>query len=360
MKKILHKAAFWATVLIPSFLSAQAPNVKTWEYKESERKEEDLAIIKKEFKEFNDMGQVLKYALLIANPIMELVKSLEIEKGSDANGNFEKITRFDEGGEAMLWEKTYLLPNGKKARIEYVDFAINADNAYTRIYTYSPTSKKIISTQLADSKGKKIGEEKWKYNQEDEEVKYEKWELAPDGNKNTELKTVEYNPDGTLARSTLTMKQNGDDLKEEIIFEKNKVKEKKRYKNGEIVSSFGSAGNKTKYDPNKAKVLVDFGNDDQFNSGMWDIVDEVDDKGRKIKTRKTEGVDILEEILYTYDDNDNLVKQKKIFYAAGEPSGQEEEQVWEYDEHKNKLREASFNNGLLMTEKTYAYQYYNR
>ncbi len=357
MKTLVAKAAFLTAALIPNMLMAQTPTVKILEYKEAERKEEDLAIVKKEFKEFNNAGQVLKYALLIANPIMELVKSLEIEKGNDANGNFEKITKFDEGGEPIIWEKTYLDANGKKGRVEYVDFALNADNPYTRVYKYSETSKKIVSTSLTDSKGKKVGEENWKYNKEDEEIKYEKWEQLPNGNKNTEEKSVEYNPDGTLARSTLLMKQNGDVLKEEIVFEKNKVKEKKRYKNGEIVSSFG-AGSKTKIDPNKQKVLIDFGNDDQFNSGMWDVVDETDDKGRKIKTTKTEGIEIMEEILYTYDEQDNLVKLKKIFYAAGEPSGQEEEQVWEYDEHKNKLREASFNNGLLMMEKTYAYQYY--
>jgi hypothetical protein len=359
MKKTITLAAFWgAAFYLTNPIFSQSPNFKTWEYKESERKEESLAVVKQEFKEFNNVGQVLKYALLIANPIMELVKSLEIEKGSDANGNFEKITKFDEGGEAMIWEKTYLDANNKKARIEFVDFATNPDDIHTRIYKYSETSKKIISTTLTDSKGKKIGEENWRYNKEDEETKYEKWELLANGNKNTEEKTVEYNPDGTLLRSTLLIKINGDDLKEEILFDKNKVKEKKRYKNGEIVSSFGGAGNKTKYDPNKAKVLVDFGNDDQFNSGMWDIVDEMDDKGRKIKTIKTEGVEVLEEILYNYDEKDNLVKMKKIFYAAGEPSGQEEEQVWEYDLHQNKLREASFNNGLLMNEKTYAYQYH--
>ncbi len=353
---VIAGSAAGAGIAPQSVFAQAAPTMKTWEYKEAERKEEDLAVLKQEFKEFNQTGQVVKYILQVSNPIMELVKSLEIERGTDTHGAFEKITKFDEGGEPLLTEKIYMDAAGKlRLRVEFTDYLKNPDEVFTRIHKYTETGKPL-GTTTTDSKSTKVGAEEWKYNKENEETRYEKWELQADGNKHTEEKNIEYNPDGTLARSLLVIKENGNELKEEIIFEKNKVKEKKRFKNGEVVSSFG--GNKAKYDPNKGKVLVDFGNSDQFEMGMWDVQDEMDDKGRKVKTVKTEGVEVVEEIRYEYDNRDNLIKTKKIFYAAGEPSGQEEEQVWEYDLHNNKLREASYNNGVLMQEKTYAYQYY--
>ena len=338
-------------------LQAQAPAIKLSEYKELEKQgESELLDVKQEFKEFTPTGQVVKYKLLVANENLDLVPHLETEKGKDANGFYEQSTKYDPNGQPTLKEKIYMDADGKrKLRVEYTDYAINPDEVFTRIYKYTDYNKPLLTT-LTDKAGKKVGEENWKYNKDNDEVQYEKWEFAPDGKKNTEEKTVTYDPaTGYLLTSVLIIKENGDEMREEIIFDKNKVKEKKRLKNGQVVSTFGG-NKKPSNNPNQGKTLVDFGND-QFD-GIWDIVEEKDAKGRVIKSTKTEGVEVVEESTFAYDDRNNLVKSKKILYAGGEPSGQEEELVYEFDKNNNKLREAFSANGVITKEKKFKYEYY--
>jgi hypothetical protein len=350
---------FAATVLFSTIFSASAwaqvppPPVKEWEYKESERKEEDLTVLKQERKEYDPTGQMVKYILHIANPILELVKSLEVEKGSDTQGKYEQVTKYDEGGEPLMREKVYMHEYGKhKLRVESTDFTIDSTDVQTRVWKYSEEMLPQ-STLITNKAGKKIGEETWKYNKVGEEIKYTKWELDKDGHKSTEEKTIEYNDDGSFAKSLQVQKIGGDELKEEIIFERGRVKEKKRYKNGEVVSSFGGKGGK--YDPSKAKTMVDF---EMGGDVAYDSEDFFDENKRKIRTLKTEGVEIAEEWLYIYDKNGNLVKTRRLYYTEGEPNGEEEEFVCEYDQFNNKTREAAIAKGLIMSEKTYTIKYF--
>ena len=345
--------ASWASV---SLLAQSAPLIKTWEYKEAEMKEDTFAIIKQEQKEYDPTGTVTKYILFIANPILDLVKSLEVESGYDEHGNFEKITKYDEGGEPLLQEKTYFAKNKKsKLRTEIIDFMKDPDDILIRVWKYNEDMQplSVIHTNKA---GKIVGQETWKYNKTGEETKYAKWELDANGKKNTEEKTTAYDKVGNLLQSVHIQKIGKVVMKEQTLFENNRVKEKIRMKNGEIVSSFGGANSKNNnFDPSKAKTLVDFGSDDFV---MYDSEDIYDDNGVKIKTIMTEGIDIAMEILYTYDKNDNLISSKTIYFTEGEPNGHEEEIVYEYDEYNNKTREAKIERGVIMQEKTYVFKYF--
>jgi len=356
MKKLLSIAAFsLLSTLYYNTIFAQVPPppIKEWEYKESERKEEDLTLLKQERKEYDSAGEMVKYILHIANPILDLVKSLEVEKGSDTYGKYEQITKYTEDGEPLLREKIYSEAGGKrKLRVEYTDFLIDPEQVHTRVWKYNE-EKQPLSTTLTNKANKKIGEELWKYNKTGEEIKYTKWEMQPDGSKNTEDKTLTYNEDGNIAASVQIQKIGKDELKEEIIFEKGRVKEKKRYKNGEVVSSFGGKGGK--YDPSKAKTMVDFELGGDLN---YDSEDFFDDNNRKIRTVKTEGIEIAEEWLYEYDAKGNLIKTRRLYYTGGEPNGEEDEFVCEYDEFNNKTREASVTKGMIMSEKTYTIKYF--
>lgn len=351
MKRILLLTTCW--LVANALLAQKTPPIKEWEYKEAERKEEDLAVLKQERKEYDATGQLLKYILHVANPIMDLVKSLEVEKGEDTHGKYEQITKYDEGGEPMQREKIYTDATGKlKLRVEATDFVNAPEDVITKVWKYNE-ERQPLSTISTNKANKKVAEETWKYNKTGEEVQFNKWELQADGSKNTEVKTIEYNDDGSLAKSTQIMKVGKDELKEEIIFDRNRVKEKKRYKNGEVVSSFG--GKNTKYDPSKAKTLVDF---NEGNEGNYESEDFFDDEGRKIRTLKTEGIEIAEEWLYEYDKKGNLVKTKRLYYTGGEPNGEEEEFICEYDEFGNKTREATISSGIVMSEKIYSIVYY--
>ncbi len=352
MKRILLLSTCW--LLANALLAQKTPPIKEWEYKEAERKEEDLAVLKQERKEYDATGQVLKYILHVANPIMDLVKSLEVEKGEDTHGKYEQITKFDEGGEPMQREKIYMDATGKlKMRVESIDFMNDPEEVIAKVWKYNEERQPLVAT-TTNKANKKVAEETWKYNKMGEEVRFDKWELQADGSKNTEYKTIEYNEDGSLAKSVQVMKVGGDEMKEEIIFDRNRVKEKKRYKNGEIVSSFG--GKSSKYDPSKAKTLVDFEmGGDNTNYESEDFFDE---EGRKIRTLKTEGIEIAEEWLYEYDAKGNLIKTKRLYYTGGEPNGEEEEFICEYDEFGNKVREATISSGMVMSEKTYNIVYF--
>lgn len=358
MRKLI---AFCSLVFIPSFyassLLAQAtPPLKTWEYKEAAFKEDTFAVLKQEHKEFNPTGSVTKYILFVANPIMDLVKSLEVESGYDTHGNYEQITKYDEGGEPILVEKTYFAKDKKnKLRTENIDYIKKPDDILIRVWKYNDDMQPL-SVSHTNKNGKIVGEEHWKYNSTGEEIKYTKWEFNEQSKKNTEEKSTAYDKAGNLQKSVHIQKINGEELREEIIFENNRVKEKIRLKNGQVVSSFGGANNKSGgFDPSKAKTLVDFGGDDEM---FYDSEDIYDDNGVKIKTIKSEGIEIAMEILYSYDAKGNLINSKTVYFTDGEANGEEEEIVYEYDEYNNKTREAKIERGILMQEKTYVFQYF--
>ncbi len=158
-----------------------------------------------------------------------------------------------------------------------------------------------------------------------------------------------------MAKSVKTSNNGIDKFEEITTFERNKIKEQLRYKNGELVSEFGGKGGK--FDPSKAKVLVDFGNGSGGGFGMWANEDEYDDKGNKIKTTQTVDGVLTQLITYQYDERNNLIKLKKVNFQDGVETTTEEE-AQEFDSNNNMLRKAVYKGGILISEKQYSYQYH--
>lgn len=351
-----------STVLILNTAIAQKAKVKSVEFKELERPEgaepdTDLALLKKELKEYDAAGRMVTYLLHTTNPGGQLVKTSEIKKiYEDKLLKIEERSKFDEMGDMILTEKIYFADDKLTDKIEFTDFLKDANTQYTKQYSYDNNTGKIHKITLYNNKGKKSGDEVWKYNREGEEVKYSKWETMPDGSKYQETKTTEYNKkDGTLAKSVRTVKEAGDNLEEVTIFERNKIKEQFKYKNGELISEFG--GKNAKFDPSKARVLVDFGNSGSGGFGMWANEDEYDQNGNKVKTTQTVDGVVTQVTTYSYDDRNNLTTVKKVNFEEGKETTTEEERQ-EFDANNNMLRKAVYNNGVLISEKKYDYQYH--
>jgi hypothetical protein len=134
------------------------------------------------------------------------------------------------------------------------------------------------------------------------------------------------------------------------------VKEQFKYKNGQVVSQFG--GVKSNDNPQKGKVMMDFGNgEEDMMYGAWATEDEFDDKGNKVKTVQTVDGVVTQETSYQYDNRNNLVKSIKVSFQDGVETGKEEE-VMEYDDKNNLKRKAIYTNGFLMSEKIYDYKYH--
>lgn len=353
---------FLITALTCSSAIAQKAKVKSVEFKELERPEgaepnAELALLKKEYKEYDAAGRMLTYLLHTANPGGQIVKTSEIKKTyEDKILRIEERSKYDEMGDMILTEKIYFADDKLTEKIEFTDFLKDPNTQFTKQYSYDNNTGKIFKITLYDNKGKKSGEEVWKYNRESEEVKYTKWEMQPDGKKYQETKTTEYNKsDGTLAKAVKNVKDGTNELEEVTIFERNKIKEQFKYKNGELISEFG--GKNAKFDPSKAKVLVDFGNSGGSGFGMWANEDEYDENGNKVKTTQTVDGVITQVTSYKYDDRNNLTTVKKVNFEGGKETTTDEE-LQEFDANNNMLKKAVYTNGILISEKKYDYQYH--
>lgn len=353
-------------------LLAQDALVKSVEFKNFERpeeeKEDSLNLIKKEYKEFDEKGRMTLFVKYLANPIGEIVKNTETKKGWDAHFHSESVAKYDEMGDMLSKEtKYYSLKDNILTKTEYVDYLKAPNDPVIKLYTYTASGNPDKITIL-DKNEKKVGTEQYKYNKDDEEIEYKESYKRPDGSKYFHIKKTKYTDNGGLAERYIQTKDGSDVYKEEITFERNKIKEHIKYKNGEIISQFGGATTAAKYDPSKSRVMMDFGSsgsDDKkskrgsaFGSfGLWASEDEFDDNGNKIRTVQTTDGKITQTIDYKYDDKGNLGETIKISFNEGKEINNEKES-FEYDENNKLLKKAIFSNGVLVSEKIYDYTYY--
>lgn len=358
-----------------SLLLAQEIKVKTVEYKVFEQLPEaeegmDLELTKREFKQFDKQGRVAKQELYLANPIGKLVPNTFTIKEWLEEFRTEKIIKFDEMGDSITAVKTFFPNKGSlKVKEEIVDFLKAPKDILIKEFEYTEFGKPLKVT-FTNKEGKQVGEEVYKYNNEEEEISYKKWELLPDGNKATESKKTNYTKDGYLESSETVVKDGKDTYKDVIIFDGTKIKEQFKYKNGEQISSFGggtSGGGG--YDPSKGRVMMEFGSGEDdggfgsfgggFGGTLPEVEDEFDDKGNKIKTTETEGIELVKLITYKYDDNSNLLEMKAIKYEDGEEESTQKEE-WAYDEKNNMTKKAVYKDGKKTKEEQYNYSYYGK
>lgn len=361
---LIMPSLLFIAIALSGNLYAQDAKVQSVEFKNFERlpdqpKAENLQLTKKEVKEFDDKGRLVKHETHLANPIGEVIMMSSVEKEFQQNFRTEAVSKYDEMGDLLIETKSYYSSKNKlKVKEEYTDHIKAPNQKYTKMFSYTAGGKPEKIT-LTNSSSKKVGEELYKYNKDNEETYYKKWEIFPDGRKYQETKKTTYTQEGFLASSEKLVKDGKDTYKDLITFQRNKVKEHLKFKNGEQISSF--AGAKAKYDPSKARVLVDFNNGGGGGGfggfGIWTSEDEFDDKGNKTKTTKYEGEEVMEVITYSYDKSSNLTETKTVAYDDGKETSSSKE-VSEYDKHNNMLKKSLYKDEVLITEFTYDYKYY--
>lgn len=372
---LLRGALLLCTITSSGLLFAQEVKVKSVEYKIFEQLPEseegmDLELTKRELKEYDKKGRVAQQQIYLANPIGKLMPNTFTFREWLEEVRTEKVIKFDEMGDSITAVKVYLSSKGKlKLKEEIVDYLKAPQKMLIKEFEYTEFGKplKVVFT---NKKGDKVGEEVYKYNGDDEEISYKKWELLPSGDKATESKKTAYTKDGYLESSEKIIKDGKDTYKDIIIFEGTKIKEQTKYKNGEIVSEFGGGKSSGGYNPRQGQVMMEFGSggDDDGGFGSFgggfggmlpEVEDEFDDKGNKIKTTETEGIELVKLITYKYDDNSNLLEMEEIKYEDGEEESTKKEEL-AYDEENNVVKKAVYKDGEKLKEEQYHYSYYGK
>ncbi len=359
MTNILSFLLFLALILQVHTSWAQQKRVASLESKDFEQTAEQhtkptLKLTKKERKEFDQKGRLLRHELFLSNPAGELI--LRTSRSTAWNNEFrmEELAKFDEMGDNMSNYKTsYNIINNRIAKIEFSEFVRDAGKIFTKTYKYNRIGKpaRIV---LNNDRGKRIGEERFKYNKLHEETYHRKWEIKTDKSKYTKTKKTAYTKEGYLASSESNIKENGDVLKDIITFHRNKIKEHLKYKNGEQISSFGGA--RASYDPSKARVLIDFGNR-RGGIGLWHNEDEYDENDHKVKTTQMIDDEVTEIILYKYDPESNLTEKTHTSYDKGKDIGTTKE-VYQYDSKNSILKKSIYKDGNIVSEHVNNYKYY--
>jgi len=372
---LISSLCVWATTVA----FAQQPNVKSVEFRNAKLIDdpENLQVQKADYKEYDSNGRMTKHVIHQLNPGGELIKMSENNYAWNDIGKYNEVFKYDEMGDLVRIEKVQFNKQNQKIREEYVEPLTDPNATYIKEYTYTDFDKpKPLKVVTSIKDGKVVGEEEWKYNKDEEEIKYSKWELFPGKSKFEEEKKTSYTKDGYLDKSEKITKENGDIYKEVTIFDGYKVAETLKYKNGEVISQFGGAtAGGGGYNPAQGQTLMTFGNDDGGDGGFgsggfgnggfgsyemmaFDAEEETDDKGRVTKRTEYDAYGEISQIIeYEYDANGNTIREKKAGFAAGEETFSEEE-ITEYDEYNNLIRKASYSNGYMMTEDKYDYTYY--
>ncbi|CAA6810992.1 MAG: Unknown protein [uncultured Aureispira sp.] len=345
-------------------LQAQDAKIKTVEFKSFERlpeqsKDSDLIITKKEIKTFDEKKRMIKLELHLANPIGELVQNKIRNQEWQQNFRTDEISTFDEMGDPIMKTKAFISNKSKLTiKEEFVDYIKAPKQQYTKMFSYTPAGKYEKIT-LTNTDNRKVGEEVYKYNSDNEETYYKKWEVLPDGKKYMETKKTAYTQEGFLASSEKLVKDGKDTYKDLITFQRNKIKEHLKYKNGEQISNFGGA--KASYKAGQNRVLMEFGGSSGGSGfggfGMWTNEDEFDDKGNKIKTTQLAGEEITKVTTYSYDKNSNLTETKEVSYHEGKETSKNKE-VLEYDSNNNILKKVVYEDEKLIFKYTYDYTYF--
>ena len=359
MKYTRTSLVFLIFLLQLSLSYAQQKRVASVESKDFEQAADttvntSLNLTKKERKEFDQKGRLLKHELHLSNPAGEMV--MRTSKSTVWNKEFriEEIAKFDEMGDKMSNYKTYYNSiNNRKAKIEFSEFVLSPDETFIKTFKYNRIGKpaRIL---LNNSSGKKIGEERFKYNKLHEETYYKKWELKADKSRYQATKKTAYTKEGYLASSETNIKEGGDSYKDIITFQRNKIKEHLKYKNGEQISTFGGA--RAAYDPSKARVLIDFG-DRRGGIGLWHNEDEYDANDNKVKTTQMIDDEITEIIIYKYDEASNMIEKAHTSYEDGKAAGTSKE-VYEYDNKNSVLKRSIYKDGNIISEHINNYKYY--
>ena len=342
-------------------LQAQDAKIKAVEFNSFERlpeqaKDADLILVKKEIKTFDENNRMVKLEVHLANPIGELVKNKVRNQEWQKNIRTDEVSTFDEMGDPILKTKSYISNKSKLTiKQEFIDYLKAPEQEYTKMFSYTSTGKPDKIT-LTNTDSRKVGEEVYKYNSDNEETFYKKWEVLPDGKKYSEIKKTAYTPEGFLASSEKLIKDGKDTYKDLITFQRNKIKEHLKFKNGEQISSFGGAKGGYK---GGGRVLMEFGNGGgSFGGfGLWTNEDEFDDKGNKIKTTQLSDEVITKVTTYSYDKNSNLTETKDISYHEGTETSTKKE-VLEYDSHNNLLKKVLYEDAKLISKYTYGYTYF--
>lgn len=386
----------WKFLLISSLclsnfynVLAQNPNVKSVEFKNAKLIDdpENLQVQKADYKEYDASGRMVKHIAHQINPGGELMKMSEVNHAWNDIGKYDEVFKYDEMGDLIRIEKVQFNSQNQKVKEEYIEPLTDPNTTYIKEYTYTDFDEPLkIIVSIKD--GKVVGEENWKYNKDEEEIKYNKWELFPGKSKFEEEKKTTYTKDGFLDKAEKTTKDGKDTYKEITIFDGYKVAETIKYKNGEVISQFGGAqtafagggfGGGTGDNPTQGQTLMTFGDfgDDSGDGGFgggsggfggggfgsfemmaFDEEEETDDQGRVTKRTEYDAYGEISQIVeFEYDANGNTIREKKTGFAAGEETFSEEE-ITEYDEYNNLIRKASYSNGYMMTEDKYAYTYY--
>lgn len=375
IKYTLIRSALLVVAMASSgLLLAQEIKVKSVEYKVFEQLPDaeegmDLELTRKELKKFDQQGRTAQQKTFLANPAGKLTPNSFIFREWLEELRTEEIIKFDEMGDSLTAVKTYVSKKGKlKVKEELIDLLNSPDKILIKEYEYTEFAKPL-KVSFSNKAGEKVGEEVYKYNGDEEEISYKKWELLPDGNKATESKTTKYTKEGFLESSETIVKDGKDTYKDLIIFDGTKIKEQTKFKNGEAISSFGGASTGAA-DPKQGMVMMEFGGGDDDEGGFGsfgggfggmlpEVEDEFDDKGNKIKTTETEGIELTKLITYKYDDKSNLLEMEEIKYEDGE-EGSTKKETLAYDEENNITKKAVYKDGEKVKEEQYQYSYYGK
>jgi hypothetical protein len=370
---LLRYSLLCAGLAFAGAVAAQELQVKSMEYKMFEQLPDaeegmDLDLVKKELKRFNKAGQMIRQEVHLANPIGKLTRNKIVISEWLEDLKTDQVIKFDEMGDSLTSVKTFVSKKGKlKVKEEIIDLLNSPDKMLTKAYEYTEFAKPLKVT-FTDKAGEKIGEETYKYNSDDEEILYKKWELLPDGNKKTESKKTNYTKDGYLESSEKITKDGKDTYRDVIIFDGTKIKEQTKFKNGEEISNFGGGGGSGGAQPGARRVLMTFGDADEDDGGFGsfgggfggmlpEVEEEFDDKGNKIKVTETEGIELVKTITYKYDDKSNLLEVNETKYEEGEEDGTKKEE-YAYDKGDNMTKKAIYKNGKKTKEELFKYVYF--
>ncbi len=238
------------------------------------------------------------------------------------------------------------------ATTEYDQYG-NAALSKTFNHQNEQTSEK---RRTFNDKDEMIASQDWFYVQNEEK----KWVKRSSRNQN------EFNSQGHLIKSTSDFQEGKKKWREVKYFENCALVECDKYINGKLVSHYRKQERDTTANNPGYNVIpipkTDYEHPDDYDPLAYiphteyrTVTFKTDKNGNIIKKVVREQSEVFSVTYFTYDEKNQLVKEKTIFKADDST----EEHIYQYDEYQNLTRETILKNELATEEHAIKYEYYS-
>lgn len=318
-------------------------------------------------------GDIIQFAEYgedsLGNPVLERLKIIKYNR----QGLYIGTLVYNQNTVLVWSEENTYNDTEQITKTTQVDYNNQENTTYT-LFFYDEFGN-VNSTQTFDNNTNQISEQKRNYTATGELLSISDWLYVEQEGKLIK-KTVnidnQYNAHGQLIQSTMLLQEGKNKIKEVKLFKNNAIVNWITYENGQLVNQFKQQERDSlpplripyELPPPIPLQTIQLEYDDAKRDPLEYIPHQefrsISTKNNKhgLPTKKVvrEYNQVVEVIVYTYDDTNQLIEE----LVQNKLTKENKQILYEYDAYNNPIQKTIYINEVLSQQHTYSYQYYRQ